>query len=426
MRSHRLIPPLGVPYGIGDYIAGTLASFRQAPAPPDSLKAVFGDRPLFWTGSGRQALWLILRALNLPAGAGIAVPLFGSTSVPLTISSMGFEPIFLDVQKSTLTVDPADIERIKHRISAIVVEHLFGHLADMPQILEAASGIPVIEDTAQAPLSFLNGRMAGSFGVASFYSFASSKYLPAAGGGLAAINSPDLAVEFARQARQLTPPARLVELRGGVMQAAKAALFRRPFYGLAGHAARSSTKPRSLFTANLDLQAIARGSAAVVLRQADGFAERVREQQSNSLFLIDQLAGIPGIDLPYQPPGAIHNRALFPVLVADSRERDAVRAGMRSSGVDTSRLHSNSPECAQAFGYKGDCPVSEQAASTLVVLPNQAGLSRDDLKRVAASFRAALEAHRSSARRSDQLFRSCNGGFHRETVTNRKRKAVTP
>ncbi len=414
MRSHRLIPPLGVPYSVGDYIAGAIASFRQAPAPPDVLKELFGDRPLFWTGSGRQALWLILRALNLPAGAGIAVPLFGSTSVALTISSMGFEPIFLDVRKSTLTVDPAEIGRVRHRISAIVVEHLFGQLADMPQILEVARGIPVIEDTAQAPLSFLNGRMAGSFGVASFYSFASSKYLPAAGGGLAAINSPELEIEFARQARQLTPPRRIVEWRGGLMQAAKAALFRRPLYGLAGHAARSSTKPRSLFTANLDLQAIARGSAAVVLRQAAVFAARVREQQSNSLFLLDQLAGIQDIELPYQPRGATYNRALFPVLAGDSRERDAVRAGMRKWGVDTSRLHSNSPECAQALGYEGGCPVSEQVASTLVVLPNQAGLTREDLKRVADSFRAALEAHRSSAKRSDRLFRSYAGGFHRK------------
>jgi dTDP-4-amino-4,6-dideoxygalactose transaminase len=423
MRFHHLIPPLGVPYSIGDFIAGAKASFRQGPSSPDPLKELFGERPLFWTGSGRQALSLILSALKLPRGAGIAVPLFGSTSVTETISSMGFEPVFIDVHKSTLTVDPAEVERVRHRAAAIVVQHLFGHLADMTQILKAASGIPVIEDTAQAPLSFLNGRMAGTFGVASFYSFASSKYLPAAGGGLAAINSPELALEFSRQVDKLMPPSPLAEFRRGVMQAVKAGLFRRPLYALAGNLARSSTKPRSLFTANLDLQAIARGSAAVVLRQAPVFPTRVQEQQSNSLFLLEQLAGIRGVELPYEPRGANYNRALFPVLLSDRRERDAVRAGMRERGVDTSHLHSNSPECARALGYKGGCPVAEQVASTLLVLPNQAGLTRSDLKLLAASFRASLEAHRSLAGVQAGYSEATRGSS--ETLVDLKRKVVT-
>lgn len=397
LRWRQLIPPLGVPYGVGDYLTAIISTFRHGPNPPDSLTDLFGERRLFWTGSGRQGLRLVLQALKLPKGAGIAVPLFGSTSVAFTIYEMGFEPVFIDINKVTLTLDPVGVRRAKDRISAVVVEHLFGHLADVPAILDAAPGVPVIEDTAQAPLSFLNGRLAGTFGVASFYSFASSKYLPAGGGGLVAVNSPGLANEFAVQARQLKAPSYVAELRSGLLQTTKAALFHRPLYGLIGSNARSSTEQHSLFTTKLDLMTIHRGSAAVVMRQAATFAARVRQQQSNSLLLLEQLAGIQGIQLPCEPPGASYNYALFPVLLGDSNEREGVRAGMRRRGVDTARLHFNSPECAREFGYRGGCPVSEQVASALLVLPNQAGLTVRDLERVATSFREALEEYRSSA-----------------------------
>jgi dTDP-4-amino-4,6-dideoxygalactose transaminase len=70
-------------------------------------------------------------------------------------------------------MDPASLENARGTFSAVVAVHLFGQLADMPALLAAAGGVPVIEDAAHAPLSYLHGQMAGSFGVAGFYSFAS-------------------------------------------------------------------------------------------------------------------------------------------------------------------------------------------------------------------------------------------------------------
>jgi dTDP-4-amino-4,6-dideoxygalactose transaminase len=135
-----------------------------------------------------------------------------------------------------------------------------------------------------------------------------------------------------------------------------------------------------------------------VLGQARTFASRVREQRSNSLFLLHELAGIEGIKLPYEAEGAVYNRYLFPVLVRDEEERDAVRGGMRERGVDTSRIHFNSTTNAVALGYRGGCRVSERVASTLLTLPNHAVLKARELDRIVRSFRAALAAHRSSKR----------------------------
>ena len=100
----------------------------------------------------------------------------------------GHRPVFIDVDPCFLTIDPQSLECARGKFSAVVAVHLFGQLAEMPAVLAAARGVPVIEDSAHAPLSYWNASMAGSFGVATFYSFASTKYWPAGGGGLAVVN----------------------------------------------------------------------------------------------------------------------------------------------------------------------------------------------------------------------------------------------
>ena len=185
------IPRFALPYTPADFTAALRAIVHGAP-PPEAF-ALLGDSPRFWTRSGRQALRLLLGALDLPPASGVALPLFTDPSLVRAIAAAGHRPVFIDVDPRFLTIDPHSLERARGTFSAVVAVHLFGQLADMPAILEIAGDAPVIEDTAHAPLSFLEGRMAGHFGVAAFYSFASTKYWPAGGGGLAIVHHADLA-----------------------------------------------------------------------------------------------------------------------------------------------------------------------------------------------------------------------------------------
>jgi perosamine synthetase len=394
----RLIPPFAVSYGLADFAVGLAALVSRMETLPEAPKEIFGNRPMFWTNSGRQALWLILRALRLQSGARVAIPLYGSSSVVSTVRSAGYVPEFLDVEESTLTLDPAAVARAKGRVSAIVVEHLFGHAARMDELLDAAAGVPIIEDTAQAPLSYLRGRLAGTFGIASFYSFASSKYLPAGGGGLAAVNDPQLAVTIAEQVNGLNSPDWTAECRGILIQAAKAVLLRRPCYGFLGSQMRSATECHPVLAAKLNSNAIQRSSAATVLRQASSLAARVQQQHTNSVFLLSRLACLDGITLPWERVGTTYNYHLFPVLVRNEEERLAVMAGMRERGVESSRVHFDVVRFSAALGYRSGCPVAESVASRMLTLPNQAGLSSDDLGRVTTAFQGALGAYRARSR----------------------------
>ncbi len=392
------IPRFALPYTSADFAAALAATFRGTP-PPDNF-GLLGDSPKFWTCSGRQALLLLLRALELEPGSGVALPLFTDPSLVRAIVSAGHRPVFVDIDRKYLTADPKSVQSVRGSFSALVAVHLFGQMADMPALLEAAGNVPVIEDAAHAPLSFLNGRMAGWFGKAAFYSFASTKYWPAGGGGLAIVNEDLLAEKLAFLVASLMPRSRVVELRNLVLQGSKAMVFGRGLYGFVGRPMRRWAEKWALLEPVLDRKAIQRSYAAVACRQASGFTDRVEMQRANSGHLLSLLPGEDDVVLPRERPGARYNYHLFPVLVRDREERDAVRDAMWSKFVDTSALYSNVvTECRQ-LGYRGGCPVAESVAERVITLPNYASLTGEDIESVAGAFLSSLRTYRQARRRS--------------------------
>jgi len=396
MLTSRLhcIPRFALPYTAGDFQQALVA--LPGGIPPPNTFGFLGNSPKFWTRSGRQALRLLLTELRLAPGSGVALPLFTDPSLVSAIIAAGHKPVFIDVDATTFTMDPQSLNAAAGRFSAVVIVHLFGHVADIPRLLAAAGTVPVIEDTAHAPLSFLNGRMAGDFGTASFYSFASTKYWPAGGGGLAIVHDPELAWRMTHAAAELPEDSRILEFRTIVLQAAKSAIFSRRLYAIFGKPVRRWADAWALLEPRLDMMAIHRAHAAVARRQALRFPERVQQQRTNSLRLLSRLAAAGDVVLPRERPGAAYNYHLFPVLLRDSEERAAVAAGMWKQFIDTSTLYSGSIDECRRLGYRGGCPVAESVAGRLITLPNYAGLSGNEIDAVAQAFLVSLKAWRTA------------------------------
>jgi dTDP-4-amino-4,6-dideoxygalactose transaminase len=392
-RIHS-IPRFALPYTPADFAAGLQAVFHGGP-PPEAF-GFFGDRPKFWTRSGRQALLLLLGALRLKPGSGVAIPLFTDPSLFRAIVAAGHRPVFIDVDSRFLTIHPQSLADARGTFSAVVAVHLFGQLADMPAVLAAAGGAPVIEDAAHAPFSYLNGCMAGRFGVASFYSFASTKYWPAGGGGLAVVNDASLAHKLADRIRTLSPLSFLQEFHNLLLQAAKAAVFQRLLYGICGRPMRRWAEKWALLEPCLDLKSIHRSGAAVACRQALRLPQRVKLQRANSLRLLEQLGSVEGLVFPWERPGARYNYHLFPVLLGCREERTAMMAAMWARFVDTSKIYSAAVQEARPFGYTGGCPISESVADRLITLPNYAALTNQDIDTVAQVFLSSLRACRNT------------------------------
>jgi len=158
--------------------------------------AYCGSEYAVGVGSGTEALWLSLLACGIGAGDEvITVPnTFMATAEAITYC--GARPVFVDVDDSTYTMDPAGLEAaITEQTKAIIPVHLFGQPADMDPILELARrhGLFVIEDAAQAHGAKYKGRMAGTIGDIGCFSFYPGKNLGAFGeAGAVITNNPEL------------------------------------------------------------------------------------------------------------------------------------------------------------------------------------------------------------------------------------------
>ncbi|WP_282276407.1 DegT/DnrJ/EryC1/StrS family aminotransferase [Stenotrophomonas sp. PS02297] len=157
--------------------------------------------------NGTEALELGLRSLGVKQGSSVAVvanaAMYGTTAV----LACGAEPVFVDIDPSTCTIDPAALDEAASRqsIDVVIVTHLYGRLADMSAIMALADkhGFAVFEDCAQAHgAKDHSGRKAGTFGKAASFSFYPTKNLGALGDGGAIITNCAETAETLRQLRQ--------------------------------------------------------------------------------------------------------------------------------------------------------------------------------------------------------------------------------
>jgi dTDP-4-amino-4,6-dideoxygalactose transaminase len=151
--------------------------------------------------NGLDALTLILRAYKvlgkLKDGDEIIVPANTYIATILAITENRLFPVLVEPDLKTYNIDPSKIEeKLSEKTRAIMPVHLYGQLADMTKINLVAKkhNLLVIEDSAQAHGASFNGKMAGSFGNASGFSFYPGKNLGALGdGGAVTTNEEDLA-----------------------------------------------------------------------------------------------------------------------------------------------------------------------------------------------------------------------------------------
>ena len=181
-----------------------LAAFRRGEAVTGPAVSEFEERFAAYhymdhaiTASyGRMAFYYILRALNLPPGSEIIFPALTFWAVPEIARRTGFKPVFVDVDPFTFDLDPTALATaITEHTRVIVPTHLYGQPCELKQILRIAEkhNLIVVEDCAQAAGARYHGRLVGTFGTASFFSFQMLKGINTYGGGMALTNNHELA-----------------------------------------------------------------------------------------------------------------------------------------------------------------------------------------------------------------------------------------
>lgn len=321
--------------------------------------AYCGVRHCVGVGSGLDALYLILRAMDIGPGDEVIVPANAYLATWLAVSMSGAKPVPVEPDPQSHNLDPAHLEAaLTVRTRAILALHLYGLPAEMDAICAMASrhGLKVIEDAAQAHGARYRGRRAGSLGDAAGFSFYPTKNLGAMGdGGAITTNDPDLAerVRMLRnygtrikyQSEELGVNSRLDELQ--------AALLR--------------VRLESLDNWNQRRQAV-----------ADCYLCELREAP---------------LVLPHSAAGMEPAWHLFVVRVA---QREKLIETLQRNGVGWSVHYPVPPHLQAAYACpdwpRGAFPVAEQLADEVLSLPIGPHMDEQAVSRVAAVVREGLLA----------------------------------
>ncbi len=136
--------------------------------------------------SGTSALYITFMNMNLKPGDEVMVPSLTFISSASQAILLGAKPVFIDVKPNTMMMDIEDVKKkLTPNTKAIVAVHLYGHPVDMDPLLEIGRkhNIKIIEDCAQSHGSLYKGKMTGSIGDFSCFSFFPSKIMNVGGDG---------------------------------------------------------------------------------------------------------------------------------------------------------------------------------------------------------------------------------------------------
>ncbi len=149
--------------------------------------------------NGTATMHSVLEAAGIGLGDEVIVPPLTMSATTLAVLHANATPIFADIDIDTFVIDAKSIEeKITSRTRAIITVALYGLSPDMDPIIKIAkkNNLIVIEDNAEAFLSYYKGRLVGTLGHAASFSFQSSKHLTAGEGGIVTTNDEQLAIRI--------------------------------------------------------------------------------------------------------------------------------------------------------------------------------------------------------------------------------------
>lgn len=146
--------------------------------------------------SGTATLHAALEAVGVGPGDEVISPAMTVIMDTTATFHANAIPVYADIQHDTFNIDPDEVEKkITKKTKAILAVSLYGLPPDLPRLREIAdrNNIALIEDNAQCMLSTVHGKMAGTFGEMSSWSFETTKHLSCGEGGILTTNSEILA-----------------------------------------------------------------------------------------------------------------------------------------------------------------------------------------------------------------------------------------
>ena len=205
----------------------------------NKFKNEFGGIGAVRLSSARSGIYAILTAMDIGEGDEVLVTGFTCSAVPEPLLYLGVRPIYVDIDPLNFGMDPVHAKKlITCKTKAIIIQHTYGMPASIKELVELANeyDLKVIEDCALALGSKEGGRLLGTFGDASIFSFELSKTLTIGWGGIALINQDkDLANKVNEVVSEAGKLPTIKALKRLLQVGLSGILYRHEFYRVGGY-----------------------------------------------------------------------------------------------------------------------------------------------------------------------------------------------
>lgn len=307
--------------------------------------------------NGTDALQIAMMALDLKPGDEVILPVHTYVATAEVIALLRLEPVFVDVDPATFTIDVNRIEaQITKRTKAMVPVHLYGQCADMEPILALAKkyNLYVIEDAAQslgAVYTFSDGiqKQSGTMGTIGVTSFFPSKNLGCFGDGGALFTADSLLEEKIRM--------------------------------IANHGQQKKYH-HDIIGINSRLDTLQAAVLSVKLRHLASYT-RARAQTASQYDLY--LSPLGFLKVPVRSKKSSHVFHQYTIQIGAGR--DALKQHLESAGIPSMiyypvPLHLQKAYRKQEFP-EGSFPVTEQLSKTVLSLPIHTEITDHQVKYIA-------------------------------------------
>jgi UDP-4-amino-4-deoxy-L-arabinose-oxoglutarate aminotransferase len=320
------------------------------------------------TSSCTAAMHLALRAAGVGPGDEVIVPAFTYVSTAIVAVYCGAEPVFADIDPTTLTITAETVEPLlTPRTRAIIPMHYAGPPADFDPIraLVAGRNVTVVEDAAHAFGSIRDGRRVGADADFVAFSFAPTKQIASSNGGLLLFKDGERRTEINQLA----------------------------FLGLA-----ADTYNRTVARGVSPTQHVARiGHKYKIddLAAAVAFAgiEQLEEIVEHRALLVEryyrQLEDVAAVELLPRRTNASISWYILPIRVPAAK-RDGLRAHLAERNIDSTVHYPNLLEQPAFRNYRGAVPNTVRETRRVISLPLHRSLAPGEVDRICDSVRSFL------------------------------------
>lgn len=315
-----------------------------------------GVRYALTTTSGTTALHLALATLRIGPDDEVILPTLTMGACPMSILYTGAKPVLVDSDPETYNLNPEKIEeKITKKTKAVMVVHLYGHPAEMDQILKIAKKykLIVVEDAAEAHGATYKGKKTGNFGKINAFSFYANKIITTGEGGMVVTNSKKL-YERAKALKDLA----------------------------------HSPKKRFLHTELAFNYRLTNLQAALGLAQLEEVKKYLKIKRQMADFYQEKLKNINGLILPKEKRGVKSVYWMYAVLVekAFPLTKNQLVKKLAENGIETRDffipVHQQPAFRKMGLFKDEEYPVAERLSKIGLYLPSGLGNTKAEIKKV--------------------------------------------